>query len=213
MVMVAILIWPQSNSAVRLRKKCHAQGARYDVLQTTSPIRRRTQRIGIAQALTAMIARLNSGGTLLEACEDMHGSRFATARLTHIRLLVMFEKIRLPDETYHQAVRVSQGVHAAAQVSERLGCRASPCLEVVLAAYRQMRLLQHAQEQALAVPKATVGLLSALPAATVALGELMGAHPLNVLLGSTRGLVCLISGGCSYAVGLLWVQALIRKHS
>lgn len=63
---------------------------------------------------------------------------------------------------------------------------------------------------ACAVPKATVGLLSALPAVTVALGELLGARPLAFLLGSPRGVVCLVLGGCCYAAGLAWMRALLK---
>lgn len=38
----------------------------------------------------------------------------------------------------------------------------------------------------------------------------MGAHPLLFLFGSQRGLVCLVSGGCCYVVGLVWMRALMR---
>lgn len=82
--------------------------------------------------------------------------------------------------------------------------------EAVLTAYRQMRLMQNLRSQACAVPKATVGLLSALPAVTVALGELLGARPLAFLLGSPRGVVCLTLGGCCYAAGLAWMRALLK---
>lgn len=168
------------------------------------------RRIGVAQMLTAMIARMNSGGTLLEACEEQYGRRFATREITIRRLAVAFERRRMPDETRMQAARAARGAYAAAKVSERLGCRASPCLEVVLAGYRQMRLLQNLQSQALAVPKATVGMLSALPMVTMLLGELMGARPMEFLLGSAQGLACLLVGCCCYAIGLLWVRALLR---
>lgn len=168
------------------------------------------RRIGVAQMLTAMIARMNSGGTLLEACEEQYGRRFATREITLHRLATAFERRRMPDETRMQAARAARGAYAAAKVSERLGCRASPCLEVVLAGYRQMRLLQNLQSQALAVPKATVGMLSALPMVTMLLGELMGAHPMEFLLGSAQGLACLLAGCCCYVIGLFWVRALLR---
>lgn len=211
MTALAILAWPWPKSASRLCCERAAPSARHAAQSNLAS--RADPRIGIAQALTAIIARMNSGGTLIAACEEVYGSCFATRKLTATRLLKLFESVRLPDETHRQVVRASQGVYAAEQVSERLGCRVSPCLEVVLAAYRQMRLLQQAQSQALAVPKATVGLLSALPAITVALGELMGAHPVDFLLGSAAGWGCLAVGGCCYAVGLMWVRALMQERS
>ena len=156
------------------------------------------------------IARLRGGGTLVEAFEEQSSRRFATHRITVERLITVFEQRRLPDESPAQVLEAARGVAAAAVLSDELGCQAVPCLEAVLTAYRQMRLMQNLRSQACAVPKATVGLLSALPAVTVALGELLGARPLAFLLGSPRGVVCLVLGGCCYAAGLAWMRALLK---
>lgn len=126
------------------------------------------------------------------------------------RLITVFEQRRLPDESPAQVLEAAREVNAAAVLSDELGCQAVPCLEAVLTAYRQMRLMQNLRSQACAVPKATVGLLSALPAVTVALGEFLGARPLAFLIGSPRGVVCLILGGCCYAAGLAWMRALLK---
>ncbi|MBT1174232.1 pilus assembly protein [Bifidobacterium sp. LC6] len=208
MVALAVLIWPWhgfmdarhgSSGALREHHSQHEEN-------TAMPHRR----IGIAQSLTAVIARMNAGGTLVEAYEELYGSRFATRKLTRPRLDTVLQRIRLPDETTQQVSRAAHGAYAAVQLSERLGCRISPCLEVVLASYRQLRLLQHARAQALAMPKATVGLLSVLPVGTILLGELMGGYPLRFLLGSARGWVCLALGGCGYVAGLAWTRALLK---
>ena len=160
--------------------------------------------------ITSAIARLRGGGTLVEAFEEQSSRRFATQRITVERLITVFEQRRLPDESPAQVLEAARGVTAAAVLSDELGCQAVPCLEAVLTAYRQMRLMQNLRSQACAVPKATVGLLSALPAVTVALGELLGARPLAFLLGSPRGVVCLVLGGCCYAAGLAWMRALLK---
>ena len=167
-------------------------------------------RVGVAQVITSAIARLRGGGTLVEAFEEQSSRRFATQRITVERLITVFEQRRLPDESPAQVLEAARGVTAAAVLSDELGCQAVPCLEAVLTAYRQMRLMQNLRSQACAVPKATVGLLSALPAVTVALGELLGARPLAFLLGSPRGVVCLVLGGCCYAAGLAWMRALLK---
>lgn len=166
--------------------------------------------MGVAQVITSAIARLRGGGTLVEAFEEQSSRRFATHRITVERLITVFEQRRLPDESPAQVLEAARGVTAAAVLSDELGCQAVPCLEAVLTAYRQMRLMQNLRSQACAVPKATVGLLSALPAVTVALGELLGARPLAFLLGSPRGVVCLVLGGCCYAAGLAWMRALLK---
>ncbi|MBW3089925.1 pilus assembly protein [Bifidobacterium sp. 82T25] len=168
-------------------------------------------RVGIAQVIASAIARMKGGGTLLESFEEQYGRRFAVPKLTATRLTVLFETRRLPDESSTQIHQAASGVAAASTLSDELGCQAAPCLEAVLAAYRQLRLTQHLTAQAFAVPRATIGLLSVLPAATVALGELMGAKSLAFLLGSSRGLVCLALGGCCYVAGLAWVHALMKE--
>jgi tight adherence protein B len=160
--------------------------------------------------LASAIARIKGGGTLIEAFEEQSGGGFSTRRLTMERLTTLFEGRRLADESHIQAAQAAAGVGAASSLSEELGCRAAPCLEAVLAAYRQMRLVHNLKSQAFAVPKATVGLLSVLPCVTVLLGELMGAKPLAFLFGSSRGLACLALGGCCYIAGLAWIHALMR---
>ena len=47
------------------------------------------------------------------------------------------------------------------------------------------------------------------PAVTVALGELLGAHPLGVLFGSVQGVCCLLLGSVCYAVGGAWMHRLM----
>jgi len=228
LTMVAVLIWPSRQSGVvdRLRDVRSLSGRLnrgagggfvsrngWDSNVGGGAGRRTTAalpRNGIAQVLASAIARMAGGGTLVEAFEEQFGGRFAVRRLTPQRLTDLFERRRLPDESRAQSVRAAMGAAAAATVSEELGCRAVPCLEAVLDVYSHMRLMQNMRAQAFAVPQATVGLLSALPAIAVVLGELMGAHPLLFLFGSQRGLVCLVSGGCCYVVGLVWMRALMR---
>ncbi|MBT1163185.1 pilus assembly protein [Bifidobacterium felsineum] len=213
---IAVLVWPRPIAvAARMAAADNVQRTsrqQYSDIATNGPALHAAH-IGIASMLTALIARMNSGGTLIEAVEEQYGSRFATRELTEARLRRLCERVKLPDETPKQVTRIAQSMYAASQVSSRLGCRASPCLEVTLTAYRQMRLLQNLTTQALAVPKATVALLSALPIVTILLGELLGARPLEFLLDQTRGLVCLLLGACCYAAGLLWVCALLRERA
>ena len=184
LVALAVLIWP-GNKSGRLYRLAY-RGRAVDSAAINEPRYAGSPRVGVAQVITSAIARLRGGGTLV------------------------FEQRRLPDESPAQVLEAARGVTAAAVLSDELGCQAVPCLEAVLTAYRQMRLMQNLRSQACAVPKATVGLLSALPAVTVALGELLGARPLAFLLGSPRGVVCLVLGGCCYAAGLAWMRALLK---
>lgn len=181
------------NKSGRLYRLAY-RGRAVDSAAINEPRYADSPRVGVAQVITSAIARLRGGGTLVEAFEEQSSRRFATHRITVERLITVFEQRRLPDESPAQVLEAARGVAAAAVLSDELGCQAVPCLEAVLTAYRQMRLMQNLRSQACAVPKATVGLLSALPAVTVALGELLGARPLAFLLGSPRGVVCLVLG-------------------
>lgn len=223
LAMLAVLMWPDDGVEITGRLCAlrslshgltqHASGNYVRngwALSDAAKVAEVLPRSGIAQVLAAVIARLKSGGTVVEAFEEQLNGRFAVRRLTVQRLTDLFARRCLTDESHAQVMRAAVGVAAAATVSEKLGCRAVPCLEAVLGVYRQMRLMQNLKAQAFAVPKATIGLLSSLPLVAVALGELMGARPLMFLFGSQQGLACLASGGCCYAVGLIWVRCLLR---
>ena len=202
---LAVMLWPDGRKRAERRLEDTRAAGPAPVVSLP--------RVGIAQVVASAIARMQCGGTLQQAFREQSDiGAGAMGRLTAAKLADVFAGRRLPDETMAQAMQAAQGGYAASIVSDRLGCKAAPCLEAVLAAYRHMRLTQNLRSQAFAVPKATVGLLSALPAVTVVLGELMGARPLAFLLGSRQGLVCLALGGCCYAAGLAWMRALMRDE-
>ncbi|MFG3040102.1 type II secretion system F family protein [Streptomyces sp. NPDC048330] len=57
---------------------------------------------------------------------------------------------------------------------------------------------------------ATVAVLALLPAAGLALGAALGAHPLRVLLHTPAGLGCLAVGGALETTGLWWAARIVR---
>lgn len=63
---------------------------------------------------------------------------------------------------------------------------------------------------ALAGARATAGILAVLPALGVALGELIGAHPLRFLLGGGAGGVLLVVGAGLITAGLAWADRIIE---
>ncbi|MFI6870682.1 type II secretion system F family protein [Nocardia sp. NPDC050406] len=70
----------------------------------------------------------------------------------------------------------------------------------------------HARTQAaLAGARATATVLSCLPLLGIALGQLMGASPLRVLLTSSAGTVLLPLGTALACLGLLWTDSITRK--
>ncbi len=61
-------------------------------------------------------------------------------------------------------------------------------------------------EAALAPPRATARMLAALPLFGLALGASIGAHPLDFLVGTSWGLVCLSGGAVLALLGVWWVE-------
>ncbi|MFF7338769.1 type II secretion system F family protein [Streptomyces sp. NPDC008163] len=80
-------------------------------------------------------------------------------------------------------------------------------LESALRAERRQRDELRAE---LAGAWSTVVVLALLPVVGLGLGAAMGADPLRVLLHSTAGLVCLVTGGLLEACGLFWAARIVR---
>ncbi|MFD5785394.1 type II secretion system F family protein [Streptomyces sp. NPDC127037] len=80
-------------------------------------------------------------------------------------------------------------------------------LESALRAERRQRDELRAQ---LAGAWSTVAVLALLPVLGMGLGAALGADPLRVLLHSTAGLVCLVTGGLLEVSGLLWAARIVR---
>ena len=64
---------------------------------------------------------------------------------------------------------------------------------------------------ALAGPRATAAVLTALPALGILLGELVGAGPLQVLRSGVLGQVLVVSGVGLAAAGAAWARAVLRS--
>ncbi len=94
-------------------------------------------------------------------------------------------------------------------LSERHGAPLVDVLDVVVGALRDRARMDAAIEAALAAPRATARLLGVLPMGGLVLGELVGVHPLSVLLGTPAGRVVGCAGiACTYA-GQVWMRRLV----
>jgi tight adherence protein B len=75
---------------------------------------------------------------------------------------------------------------------------------------RAVEAHRRAVDAELAGPRATAGLLAVLPLAGIGLAAALGAHPLQVLLHTPVGVVCLLGGLALDALGLLWTRRLVQ---
>ena len=94
-------------------------------------------------------------------------------------------------------------------VSERSG---APVADVLDRVERDLRARQDERREvtaALAGARSTGILLAVLPLLGIGLGAGMGAHPISVLLGQTRGQVALVVGVALEALGVRWTSRII----
>lgn len=90
------------------------------------------------------------------------------------------------------------------EVSAHTGAALGPALDAVSSALRAGHTVARTTATELAAPRATGQLLGVLPLAGLVLGYLLGGNPLDFLINSTAGLICLSGGVGLTCAGLLW---------
>jgi tight adherence protein B len=83
-------------------------------------------------------------------------------------------------------------------------------LDQVADALRAERALKEEIAGELAAPRATIVVLAALPLVGLVLGAMLGARPVQVLLHTPAGTVCLLAGLVLETLGLAWTGRIIR---
>ena len=102
-------------------------------------------------------------------------------------------------------------VAAAWSLAEDVGAPLVDVLDQLAVGLRSDADVDGEIEAALAAPRATARLLAALPVAGIAIGELIGAHPVQVLVGTALGRVCAVAGVALAVTGLLWSRRLVGR--
>jgi len=97
------------------------------------------------------------------------------------------------------------------QVAESHGLALAELLSAARTDLAGRLRFRHRSAAAMAGARATAAVLSGLPLLGLALGQLMGADPLRVLLTTAAGDVLLPLGVALVCAGLLWTDAITRK--
>jgi len=100
---------------------------------------------------------------------------------------------------------------AAWRMSEQTGAPLAEVLDRLAVGLRQEAEVDAEVEASLAAPRATARLLAGLPLVGIALGELIGARPVAVLLGTPVGRVCGLCGVLLAVAGQLWSRRLVDR--
>ena len=102
------------------------------------------------------------------------------------------------------------GLAVCVQVSERSGAPLSAVLTRYAGQLDDARDAAADRETALAGPRATVRLLTWLPAGGMVLGYLLGGNPLQVLTGTPGGWAAAVAGCGFWLAGRIWSGRLVR---
>ena len=100
---------------------------------------------------------------------------------------------------------------AAWQVAARVGAPPAVVLERLAVSLREEADLADATATAMAGPRATAQVLAALPPLGLVLGQLVGASPVQTLVGTPAGRACAVVGMLLTAVGWWWARLLVRR--
>jgi tight adherence protein B len=189
----AAAVWP----TIRLRRRRRALRARED------------RQAAVVELCAALAGELRTGATPHQAVEMAveglpHGDALdSTALLAAVRWGGSVDgALTLLAET--PGAEGARGAAACWRVTSASGAGLAEGLDRVAEGLRSERALRDSVRAELAGPRSTAVLLALLPVFGLALGAALGADPLQVLLHTTSGLVCLLVGGLLEYAGLVW---------
>jgi tight adherence protein B len=175
---------------------------------------------GLAAALDAVIAELRVGAHPADAC-DAAGREAAAADGPQAPVAAAFRSASARAKLGGAAAegfrgvpcRVSSELERLAEAWSVADAHGLPLADLLGAAHADLtarsRFASRA-EAGLAGARATAGVLALLPLLGIALGQMMGAQPLAVLLGGGAGGIFLVVGVALACAGLAWSDRLTQ---
>lgn len=160
------------------------------------------------EALSALAAELRGGQPLGVALANAAGSPPVwPATLAALRLDGdVTAALRLDA----RARPVLAALAACWQVSSASGSGLSAAVDRLANSARVAEDVRVQLEAQLAGPRATARMLATLPLIGLAMGMLMGADPLQWLLGTAPGLLCLLGGVLLTVAGMAWTARIAK---
>lgn len=160
------------------------------------------------EALSALAAELRGGQPLGVALANAAGSPPVwPATLAALRLDGdVTSALRLDA----RARPVLAALAACWQVSSASGSGLSAAVDRLANSARVAEDVRVQLEAQLAGPRATARMLATLPLIGLAMGMLMGADPLQWLLGTAPGFLCLLGGALLTVAGMAWTARIAK---
>ncbi|MFT3660347.1 MAG: type II secretion system F family protein [Gordonia sp. (in: high G+C Gram-positive bacteria)] len=169
----------------------------------------------LIRALSVMSAELSVGAPMVGACRAAAQEVAGRHPEVAAELGRIAARVELGGEvgsaTIDDTVPGLRRVGDAWSISVRNGLPMAALLEALRRDLVQRREFGERTEAGMAGPRATATVLAGLPVLGLGLGEMMGAGPVGVLLGSSFGSILLVIGTGLAAAGMLWSDAIVAK--
>ncbi len=150
----------------------------------------------VATRLRAAAARVGAGLSPVPALRDNEGERSESA---------------IPARARRDVDRALAALAASWAVHERTGAPVAGLLDTLAQSLRDANEAALARSAALAAPVATARVLAGLPVLGLVLGQVVGARPLAVLVGTAAGRVSAVVGLVCVVLGVVWTRHLLRS--
>lgn len=162
----------------------------------------------LGRVVAALIEEYEAGASPGRAFAHAgRGGVFADEFAHAARLAERGEPVRFPSGGQQQLAALA----LACRVNSLTGTPLVRALSGVADDLAADRRLRSAVTRAVSGPRSSAALLAVLPLLGIAMGELMGAHPFRLLLGSSVGLVLVGVGLALDATGVWWTCAIVRR--
>ncbi|MGJ3508074.1 type II secretion system F family protein [Enemella sp. A6] len=167
-------------------------------------LQQREHRVGVAEGCALLAREVRAGRPPVEALLTVAEDHppFARAASAHRVGGSVADSLRQAAALPGQAGMVQ--LARAWEVSARTGAALGPTLDVVAAGLRADQRVARTTAGELAAPRATGQVLGLLPVAGIVIGYVLGGNPIDFLINSSYGLVCLVGGVGLTCAGLLW---------
>lgn len=202
LLFLALLAWP----GVGVRRAPQAPSTSGSIGPTGGlPVSAAADADALLQVLEAVAAQVRGGAApavAWDAAVQMLGYERALAGSTAIP-----ETLR----RFGGGQSVAASVAAAWELAEDVGAPLADLLERLGTSVRQDADVDAQSRASLAGPRATVRLLAVLPLVGVALGQLIGARPVHILLGTPAGRLSGVTGLCLAVLAHLWTRHLVGR--
>ncbi|WP_082515999.1 type II secretion system F family protein [Cellulomonas sp. Leaf395] len=178
----------------------------------------RPARAGAAPDLSGVLlgvcAQLRAGAAPVEAWSRAMGTAAVGPVPTVSTLLTATSRparLRFRGRTDDGAAQRVRAVLAAARLSDELGAPLAGVLERIASAVAADEEADGERRAALAGPRSTAQVLAWLPLLGVALGALLGADPVAVVLSGGLGTASAVLGAAMLLLGRGWTAALLAR--